>query len=293
MQPFKTLAVLFFTFFLIISPARAEEDTGPALWSISDEDTTIYIFGTIHLMTAGVNWKTPKVMAAFEGADVLILEMGPDQFDPKIAQAMVLKHGKFTNGQNLQRVLTGAGYARVERELLKLGLASNALDSLKPWLVATFITLQVAQQNGFLPQLGVDKTLMDKALAEGKKIQGLETLDYQFGVFSNLPMETQVSYLEDTLKQLGDMNQLFEILRDAWFEGDLETLNGQLNQGWDHYPELRETLFDNRNKNWARVLSKTMKKPGQFFMAVGTGHLVGTNSLIEILEKEGFSPKRQ
>lgn len=289
MKKLFTLPLLLLTIFFFLPASHAAEGTGPRLWTLQDEDTTIHIFGTIHLMNEGVNWNTPKIQEAFLASDSLILELAPDQFEDHLTIALLRKHGLFLTSQTLPGVLSVEAYRKVRSELQRIGYPVDSFNKMKPWVVSNFLAVEAAKNQGFLPELGVDRTLMEQAQTANKEVMGLETADFQYSVFSDLPIETQVAYLNDTLDQLEDLPVYFDALRDSWLAGDIEALDAQLNAGWDEYLDLRIAILDERNKNWVVELKSLLQDyNGTLFMAVGTGHLVGENNVIELLENEGL-----
>ncbi|MEE8295845.1 MAG: TraB/GumN family protein [Sphingomonadales bacterium] len=288
MKPLKKIAVLFFSFLLFIPTSQAQEQGGPKLWSLSDDDTTIYIMGTIHILTKDVDWFRPGIKEAFEGSEALILELGPEQEDPAIIQPLIVKYGLLKGGETLKTLLSKEDYIRLSKALTGLGTPGNALDTLQPWLAATFLTVQVAANHGFLPQYGVEKILEKSAKKRGIPIQGLETAEYQIAILASLSPENQNIYLSLTLDELDLVEDIFIEMRDAWVAGDTETLDALINQGTEEIPGFAEAILYQRNRNWVGDLTELLEVPGQYFVAVGTGHLVGANNLIALLREAGF-----
>lgn len=293
MKPLIKFAVLFVCFFLIIPASQAEEGSGPTLWSLSDDDTTIYIFGTIHILNKDVEWATPKIMQAFDEADTLIMELAPDQGEEAVMAPLVAKYGVLTGGQTLQTILTKDEHARLAELLATMGAPGNALDTLQPWLAATFLTVQIAANHGFSSDYGVETILEKKAFEKGMPIVGLETAEFQISVLAGLSMESQKLFLTLTLEEMDQIEEVFIEMRDSWLAGDLAALDALLNSEIDIIPGFAEAILYQRNRNWVVELIELLNAPGQYFVAVGTGHLVGPENVIELLEKEGFAPKRQ
>lgn len=299
MKPFKKFAVLLLPFFLIISCSPTQESlgptqerVGPTLWSLSDDDTTIYILGTIHILNKEVEWATPKIMQAFDQADALIMELGPDQDDPALVQGLIVKYGLLKGGETLKTLLEEEDYKKLSGALKGLGMPGNAFDTLQPWLAATVLTIQIASSHGFLPEYGVEKVLEKNAGEKGIPILGLETAEYQIAILAGLSPENQKIFLTLSLEELDLVDDLFIGMRDAWLAGDEESLNVLINQGTEEIPGFAEAILYQRNRNWVTELTGLMDIPGQYFVAVGTGHLVGTNSLIALLGEAGFEVVR-
>lgn len=288
MKPFKKIAVLFFSFFLITSTSFAQENNGPTLWSLSDDDTTIYIFGTIHILNKDVNWYTPKIREAFEGSDALVLELGPDQEDPALIQPLIIKYGLLQGGETLKTLLSEKDYSNLTDALNGIGVPGNALDTMQPWLAATVLTLQIASNHGFLPEHGVEQVLTRNANQRDLPIFGLETAEFQLSALASLSPESQKLYLGSTIEELDGIEEVFIEMRDSWVTGDLEALDTLINSDIDLIPGLAETILYQRNQNWVGDVADLLEVPGQYFVAVGTGHLIGDKNLIALLREVGY-----
>jgi uncharacterized protein len=293
MKPLKKFAALLFCFFLIIPSALAQEGSGPTLWSLSDDDTTIYIFGTIHILNKEVEWATPKVQNAFDGSDALVMELAPDQGEDAVMTPLVAKYGMLTGGQTLQTILSEDEHASLAKLLAAMGAPGNALDTMQPWLAAIFLTVQGAATHGFLPDYGVEAVLEKNAVEKGMPIFGLETAEFQISILAGLSMENQRLFLSLTLEEMDQIEEVFIAMRDAWVTGDLEALDAIVNQDLDVMPGFAEAILYQRNRNWVGDLTELMDTPGQYFVAVGTGHLVGINNLISLLQKAGLEVKKE
>lgn len=288
MRTLKSFLLLAAVFLALLVPAQAGEASGPNLWKVGDEDTTVYIFGTIHILNKDVEWFTPQLQQAFQEAGTLVLELAPDQEDPAILNPLIGKYGLLPAGETLQTRLSEEEYANMVGVLEGMGAQGNALDTLQPWLAATFLTVQVAATYGFLPDYGVDKILQQTAADRDIPIYGLETAEYQISLLAGLSAENQKKFLSLTLEELNDIEEFFVEMRDAWLAGDSETLDALINRGFDEMPEFFEALLYQRNRNWVGEIDIMLEEPGIFLMAVGAGHLVGEQNLLELLQAGGL-----
>lgn len=276
--------------FLVFAPfaAAAEEQMTPNLWKLQDKDTTIYIFGTVHLMKKGVNWYTPGVDRALNEADRLYLELSPRDTNPLVIQSLILRHGIITDGRTLEGMVGAEDYGKMIDVLEDMDVPLIGFNAMRPWLAATAMTIQVSAANGYLPEYGVETVLTKKANEKGVKIKGLETAEFQIGIFGDMPEEAQKAFFVATIDEVDHVDAMFEVMKNAWLEGDTETLSKLLNSDFEIYPQAAEKLLYSRNRNWADKVEKLMKKDGTFMIAVGTGHLVGHKNLIEILTNRGY-----
>ncbi len=260
------------------------KDADPALWVIKDADTTIYLFGTVHLLKPGLGWFDEAVEAAFKSSSELVLEL-PDIDEATAAKAM-MAFAVDQSGQTLSKRLNADQSAIYVKAMGSLKLPPAAFDRFEPWAAALTLGVVPLLQSGYDPKSGAEDVLKKAAKAAGKPIIGLETAEQQFGYFDNLPMNVQVNYLVQVASDVGDYNQLIAKTVDSWAAGDPDTLASQMNSVMDKTPEVKRVLLAERNQRWAVWIKARLEKPGTVFMAVGAGHLAGKDSVQDYVTKQ-------
>lgn len=282
-------ALLFAALFLLGSCGAAPRDAKPALWAVRDGDTTIYLFGTVHLLRPDLRWFQGPVRTAFDASDTLVLELVmPPEAE---TQALLDQLGR-TPGDPKVEALPPPEHARLEGALRQAGLSPQALDRDEPWLAALTLSLLPLQKLGYDDASGAEKVLQSAAQGAGKTVQGLETAEQQFGYFDHLSAAAQTRLLGDTLDGLPGTGATIEAMIVAWSNGDADGLARLLNADLAGNPELRDTLLIARNRNWARWIAARMRRPGTVFVAVGAGHLAGGQSVLAMLEQAGLKVER-
>ena len=261
----------------------------PALWKVSDEDTTIYLFGTIHALPEGIEWFGGPVEKAFDGSQELVTEIV--EGEPAAVQKLVLEKAMLPGGQTLRAMLTPAQRASYEGALGKIGMPPAAFDRFEPWFPAINLVVLSLKQEGYSSLNGVEATLDSKARALGRPHAALETIEYQLSVFDSLPVETQKRYLAAVVDQLPNAASDVGKMVDAWRKGDAERLAMLMNADEDD-PEIIEALLTNRNRAWSRWIRDRLAKPGTVFVAVGAGHLGGPGSVQDQLAALGIASTR-
>ena len=265
--------------------AAAVTDVDPALWAVKDADTTIYLFGTIHLLRPGMGWFDDGVKAAFERSDTLVLEM-VDPEPAEITRIMVdLAFDK--SGKTIRQKLPPEDVPAYEAAAAKLGIDPAALDPLDGWAVALNLYMAGIMTSGYDVNSGVETQLEAAAAARKMPVVGLETMRFQLGIFDALPPEMQVKYVTDTVKGMDAIPAQTDMLVDRWANADSDGVAALMNEGFEQL-DLVEPLLTRRNANWARWINQRMKKPGTVFMAVGAGHLAGTVSVQQLLSAYGL-----
>lgn len=261
----------------------------PAMWQVSDADTTIYLFGTIHALPQGIDWFGGAVATAFDGSEELVTEI--IESDAAQMQTSVLNKAVLPPGANLREMLTPAQRTAYEAALATYGIPAPTFDRYKPWYAAIFLSALPVLRDGYASENGVEQQLDTRAKAAKRPHSALESADYQLGLFDSLPQATQLRYLNEVVAELPTAkNELGEMV-EAWKRGDADTLARLMNEEQDEL-ELMERLLTNRNKTWADWIKARLAKPGKVFVAVGAGHLAGTGSVQEQLTARGIATTR-
>lgn len=285
----RLLALFALPFILFAQPAAARE-AHPALWVVKDQDTTIYLFGTVHVLPPDIDWFEGPVKKAFESAQQVMLEIVmPDQTE--MSQKM-LTLAIDQSGKPLSTKLDPAARARYQAALKQLGVPETAFEQLEPWFVATALTVMPLKNFGYDPATGVERSLTATAAQEGKPIGGLETVDQQLGYFDTLPEPLQIKFLNSTVDELPTLESEMKTMVDAWAAGDADKLGRVMNESLDENPEIGKILLADRNARWAAWIKARLDQPGVVFVAVGAGHLAGPESVQAKLKALGIASER-
>lgn len=285
------------------SPALAEAHTdataeavlpagpeGPALWKVSDEDTTIYLFGTIHVLPKELQWYDAEIDAALTSADTVVTELAMDPASEAAQQQVGMQLGLFSDGTTLRSVLDEEQKARYEAAVTGLGAPAEAFDPFEPWLAAVTLTFIPMMQQGYDPASGVDKVIISKA---GDRTQeALETIEFQLGIFDGLPMEKQVEFLMEAVDSMPETASFLDSMVSEWAEGDADGLAAIMNENMTD-TALADALLYQRNANWADWIEERLEStPGTVFIAVGAGHLAGDKSVQDYLAERDIESVR-
>jgi uncharacterized protein len=271
-------------------PAAAE----PALWAIRDGNSTIHLFGTIHVLKSGLDWQSPKIAKAFGDSAEVWLELTDD--DAPGVQPLVASLG-LDPTHPLSSKLSASDLARVDGAAKAAGIpiGEQAFDTMRPWLVAVSLTTLPIVQAGFDPNQGADHILKQQALDTGKTLRGFETAEKQLHFFADLPPAEEMEMLQSTLDEVAEGPGKIREMADAWLDGDVPAI-GKLFAEFSepYYRALYQTLIVARNQAWADALAKRLKTgSGTSFVAVGAGHLAGPDSLIAALAQRGITVERE
>ncbi len=270
-------------------PAVMPDDADPALWMIRDKDTTIYLFGTVHILKPGMTWFDEAVKTSFDASDELVIEM----IKPEPAEMMRIVNDLAIDktGIALRDKLSADDRSHYEATLTKLNIPVAAFDALAPWFASVNISLIPLMRAGYAADQGVEDALLTHAKARDIKITGLETPEQQLGFFDNLPQDVQIRFLNFTIDTIDEAAEGMEQMVTEWASANVNELGELMNAGLEDQL-IYDTLLVNRNLQWAEWVEQRMAEPGAVFMAVGAGHLAGESSVQAVLAKKGLVAKR-
>jgi len=264
------------------------EGAGPALWVVRDADTTLYLFGTVHVLRPTTAWGSPRVDAAFDSADQIWFEISnPD--DQAAIVPLIQQHG-LSPDRPLSSLLTAEEMADLNAAAAAAGLPAGQIDVFRPWFAGIALSMAPLVKAGYDPQSGVELVLKARAVAAGKPVQGLETLDKQVGILAGMPEAEQLAFLRSLLESWEEATVELDRMVGAWAAGDIATLEAvAVEEMRSDSPALYEALLVRRNTDWAGQIQTMMEGSGTIFIAVGAAHLVGDDSVQEILEARGLT----
>lgn len=271
----------------------ANRDADPALWVVRDADTTIYLFGTIHLLD-GRPWFNDEVRTAFNTAGELVLEARLPE-DPASLQTMILRYALDPQGRTISSRLTPAQNAALNRALGSIGVPPGAFDRLEPWFVSLTLSAVLVQQLGLSADNAPETVLTRAAQARHIPIGELEGMEHQIRLFDGMPAALQLAQLGQTLDELDHVREKFEPLLSAWSAGNVEQMSaviaGEIGDTADDRA-LHRIVFTERNTAWAAWIRQRLARPGIVFIAVGAAHLAGRDNVQALLRAQGIRSSR-
>lgn len=302
--------------------AGATTGQGPALWKVADEDTTIYLFGTVHVLPAEIEWYDAAIASALTGSDIIVTEIPMDPSSEAAMQQLTMAKGMLPQGTTLRSLLNDEQKTQYATALSKLGgmieaqqlasapaeviaqyqdakaqglvpdpgdaLAAN-FDPMKPWLTGLTLSILPLMQQGYDLNSGVEKVLLGKV--PEKPTDALETAEFQLGIFDSMTQEAQIAFMMEAATGIDELKSTLDRMVAEWAKGDADALAAIMNEGMSD-PAVAEALLYNRNANWAEWIGTRLDTPGTVFIAVGAGHLAGPKSVQDYLAQKGITVTR-
>ena len=269
--------------------SAAPAEKGPALWKVADEDTTIYLFGTVHVLPKNIEWYDATIAKAFDSAGTIVTEIPMDAASEAQMAQLTQAKGMLPAGTTLRSLLNAEQTAAYTAAMGKIGVPVEAFDPIKPWLAGLTLSILPLMQQGYDPNSGVEKVLLAKA--EGKEKGALETAEFQLGIFDGMTQEAQVAFMMEAATNIDEVKPMLDSMVAEWSEGDAEGLAAIMNEGMSD-PAVAEALLYKRNANWAEWIDTRLDTPGTVFVAVGAGHLAGAKSVQDYLAQKGIMVTR-
>jgi uncharacterized protein YbaP (TraB family) len=279
------------------TPAPPLADTGELfLWEVARQDGSggiAHLLGSVHMAEDALTLD-PAVEHALAEADTLVLEIDPQELDPVRMAQLAVEKGSFSDGRTLDQVLAPSTWADLQERLTGEGLPLAMFQPMEPWYALLTLQMLALQREGYDVGQGVETSLTESAAQSDKPTQGLETVEQQLDMMSDLPLDLQVRQLEEFLRDDsggGDISSLI----DAWHRGDAARLEqevfGELERDPSLLPYYERFYFD-RNDRMARGIATRVDGGGRWFVAVGAAHVVGARGVPSLLSLHGYRVRR-
>lgn len=269
---------------LLCGAARA----APPIWRVTGPRGSAVLFGSIHLLPAGLDWRPAELDAALATADELWFEI-PIGGDEDVRTAKLLEaRGSLPRGDSLAAHLRPDLLSRVHEDAARLGLSSEAVDAMKPWLADATLSIAADARSGALASQGVERRINALAPPNVRR-RALESAADQIKVLADGPMDEQTKLFAVTLDEVEKKPETYQGLVDAWVAADLTRLRTDaLDPLRAASPRAYRALIVDRNRRWALEIKRRLKRRGAIVVVVGVGHLIGPDGLPSVFRAAGL-----
>ena len=287
------------TFFFTTQPGLHAKSTAvqqthkSSLWSIQTQSNKFYLLGSLHLLKQDAYPLATVIGSAYADSRKIVFETDIAALQEPAMQAKMLQLGLYPEGQNLLQNLDGSTRQLLEKKMNALGLPLEQFARFKPWFIALTLTTLELQRMGFNPLYGLDVHFFNKARTDAKEIGFLEPAEFQLNLLGKMVKKDQIAFLNQTLKDLETVNELAADLVKFWKAGNAKGLHELLYRSFKDYPDIHDRLLIQRNKKWVAEIEVLMRENKNVLFIVGAGHLVGPESVVDLLKKRGYKVKQQ
>ncbi len=270
----------------------AQAASSLALWELEDTRGQVRLLGSIHFLRASDYPLPPALERAYDEADVVVMELDMDDLDPLRAQATIMQMAMDPQGRNLETLIGPQVYAQARKDAETINVQLDMFQAFEPWFASLQITQLRLMQLGFDPNLGIEQQWAVRARSDGKEVRGLETLEDQLGALDSMPERVQKNFLLLTIEEAVQAENMIDRTLSAWRNGDLGALERETTQALVEQPLVYQKLLVDRNRAWARQIEALARDGGNYLIVVGSAHLLGEDSVLVMLDREGLTARR-
>jgi hypothetical protein len=282
-------AALLATAALVVGSASAD----PAAWRLVGRDGgEIVLLGSMHMLRASDHPLPAAVDQLVDRAETVVMEIDLDDIEAAGQQRLILEKAVLPQGTVLADVIDAELYGILENDTAEVGLDLAQLARFEPWFLAMTMLEIGMNKVGFTSARGIEQYVLGRTRAGGKEVLGLETLEFQLGIFDAMTPELQEQFLAQTLTELAEAETAMNAMADAWAAGELEPLSEELLASFDEFPGLYDTLVTERNEKWVVQLEDMLDDRKRYLVVVGALHLVGRDNVIDRLQARGHAVER-
>lgn len=277
---------------ILAAKSAVAGSTGPAIWRVSSEGGTVFLFGSFHLLPPGLRWQNAIIETAYLSSQRLVTEVNLDgSVDPN-AVAAIRKQMLLPPDVLLEDFISSRTYQKVVDAAADLDVPMIQLSRLRPWAAGMVITSSFMEKHGFDPQAGVDRYFYRRASTDGKALGALETMQQQADALASMSDVEGDILMRDLLRFIQDVNGTLFRAVEAWRTGDIKTIEETVIADLRQYPKAYEALLVRRNRTWIPQIEGFLRSGQTQFIVVGAAHLVGEDSVIAMLRARGYRVER-
>lgn len=258
------------------------------LWAVEAGANRVFLLGSIHFLRPDDYPLPPAIDAAYAASRTVVFETDIARMQDPHVQARMLELGMLPQGQDVFATLDAETRRKLERKLAEAGLPDEVVAGMKPWLIALTLSSLEFMRLGFDPNIGVDMHFYQRAREDGKRIAGLETVEQQLQILAGMDARAQNIFLNQTLQELEDVSGMASDMLGFWLTGQTDALHRLLFKTMGQYPDLLERMLNRRNQAWLEKIEGLIRQEEAALVIVGAMHLIGPNSVVDLLQKKGY-----
>ncbi|NNE57604.1 MAG: TraB/GumN family protein [Hellea sp.] len=273
-----------------VKAAESSNGSGnPALWKMGDSDTTIYLFGTVHVLPVGLEWQNEVIEDAFSESDTVYFEIDVESDETSDTFSRLVKEtGYLPVGENLFDKMNRKEAKKVKKALAEINYDPEAIADMMPWNASMNISDYHIMVEGYNPLKGVEMVLWAEGMDQGKNFGHMETVEEQFVAISGGDFDEQLEELINWAESADEIDEALSFIIEEWRDGDVNGLSVLTSKDLDTSEGSYDRILVSRNRTWVPRIEAILDDPGSHFIAVGAAHLAGPDSVILMLEDKGY-----
>ena len=271
---------------------EAGKDAKGAFWKVSDEDSTVYLLGSVHVADPSMYPLSKDILSAYEESDALAVEA--DIANQQEGILYMQQKMMYADDNTLDKNVPKEVYDRFVEAIKPSGIPAETYNKFKPWAAAMIVQQLNFAEASYDATLGIDLFFLTKATGK-KNILEIEGIKFQVDMFDSFSKELQENFLEGSLETddgaQEEANKVFDELIGYWKTGNMVELEKLVKSDENDVEELKEfneKMWESRDTNMAKQVEKYLADPEKktYFVVVGAGHMVGKTGIVAQLKDE-------
>jgi hypothetical protein len=259
-----------------------------SVWVARSSKVTVYLAGSFHMLRASDYPLPAELFRAYNDSRKIIFEVPPGETESPEYMERFLSLATYNDGTTLKEHITTAAYAKAESFCKERNYPLEQYQFFKPTFLVMTLTVSEMNKIGADPQKGIDNFFKDKAVQDGKATGSLETVDQQISLLTSMDAGLGSDQILESIEELKQIEVMLGELLAVWRKGDEAKMEELYIKDLKLYPKLYQTLIVDRNNKWVRNIEGYLNGSGNTMVVVGAAHLVGADSLVNLLRKRGY-----
>lgn len=275
---------------MLTSLAMSDVWAKSSVWKVSKGNDYIYVGGTVHILPPSEFPLPEEFEQAYKKSDSIVLEAKLPDANDVAFQMQMMQQVTYSNGKDITAFLSKKTNQQLKKYAASLGTDLTMLKHFKPGFLVTMFAVFEAQRAGFVGE-GVDMFYSQKAARDNKDIEYFESAQFQMDMIANMGAGHEEKFIKSNLKQMKDFKKMFKDTLVAWRKGDEKQLYNVAIKPMKSDPKTFKTMLTDRNRNWIQDIDKMFNDNDREFVLVGVAHLVGRDSVLDLLKAKGYAVK--
>ncbi len=264
-----------------------------SVWKLNADKGTFYLAGSCHVLRKSDYPLPEEFESAYDNVDQVIFETDLEALVRPDIQFLLMSKGMYAGGETLEKKLSKKAYETLVKFCNDKAIPIALFQSFKPWLLTMTLMAMELEKNGISPKDGLDLYFSNKAKKDGKNTGGLEDIHKHIELVSSLEEDLDGSIIESFIQELEELQVIMDSLIKSWRAGDEAGIDKFLSENMrKEHPKLYKRLLTDRNRDWIPHLEALMDSGKRTLVIVGVGHLVGKDSVIDLLRSRGYKVKK-
>lgn len=268
----------------------------PLFYKVSDENSSVYILGSIHVGSMDIYPLPAKIMSAYEECGTVMFETDfstmPD-FDYEIPRAGTEALGTETVEQAVSAIKENYPHMKHRAQKLYPSVNMANIEQAGFHTLQGLLSLAACEKAQLRADCGLDQAFLGYASRDKKNIIGAESWEEQYKLTYNLPPEAYKAILTEYIG-VDDMAEALKAQFEMWCRGDAEALEhaelDPLRQAdADSFMHVQYENFLTRNEHMLDSVTRQLGIDEPSFILFGVAHIIGEDGVINRLKELGYT----